>query len=51
MAREGVQGLALALANDVRAERIFPEIARLALGENDMPWQWEYGWHRATPQP
>ena len=38
------------LSNDVRAERIFPEIARLALGENDMPWRWEYGWYGA-PKP
>lgn len=30
------------LANDVRAERIYPELARLVLGENDMPWAWEY---------
>ncbi|WP_313165941.1 serine hydrolase domain-containing protein [Massilia oculi] len=36
------------LSNDVRAERIFPEIARLALGENDMPWRWEYGWYGAS---
>ena len=33
------------LSNDVRAERIFADIARLALGENDMPWGWEYGWY------
>lgn len=39
------------LANDVRAERIFPEIARLALGENDMPWHWEYGWYRRGSPP
>jgi CubicO group peptidase (beta-lactamase class C family) len=39
------------LSNDVRAERIFPEIARLALGENDMPWRWEYGWYGNAPQP
>ncbi len=31
------------LANDVRAERIYPELARLVLGETGMPWQWEYG--------
>jgi CubicO group peptidase (beta-lactamase class C family) len=30
------------LANDVRAERIYPEIARLVLGETKMPWRWEY---------
>jgi len=34
---------AVLLANDVRAERIFPELVRMALGENDMPWRWEYG--------
>lgn len=39
------------LSNDVRAERLFPEIARLALGENDMPWRWEYGWYGETPRP
>ena len=33
------------LANDVRAERIFPEIVRLVLGETRMPWRWEYGWY------
>ncbi|SHH00083.1 serine hydrolase [Massilia sp. CF038] len=31
------------LANDVRAERIYPALARLVLGETDMPWGWEYG--------
>jgi len=39
------------LSNDVRAERIFPDIARLALGENDMPWGWEYGWYGSAAQP
>lgn len=39
------------LSNDVRAERLFPEIARLALGANDMPWRWEYGWYGETPRP
>jgi CubicO group peptidase (beta-lactamase class C family) len=33
------------LANDVRAERIYPEIARLVLGETRMPWYWEYNQH------
>lgn len=32
------------LANDVRAERIYPEVARLVLGETRMPWSWEYEW-------
>ncbi len=30
------------LANDVRAERIYPELARFILGETRMPWHWEY---------
>lgn len=32
------------LANDVRAERVYPELARMILGETRMPWMWEYGW-------
>ena len=32
------------LANDVRAERIYPVLARAILGETRMPWTWEYGW-------
>ncbi len=32
------------LANDARAERIYPEIARLILGDTRMPWRWEYDW-------
>lgn len=35
------------LANDVRAERIYPELARRVLGATDMPWSWEYGWYKA----
>lgn len=35
------------LSNDVRAERIYPEIVRLVLGATRMPWSWEYEWlHR-----
>jgi len=33
------------LSNDVRAERLYPELTRLALGETDMPWGWEYSWY------
>ena len=40
------QRCVLMLSNDVRAERIYPELARRALGETDMPWRWEYGWYR-----
>ena len=32
------------LANDVRAERLFPELVYLTLGETSMRWAWEYGW-------
>ena len=32
------------LANDVRAERIYPEVARMVLGKTRMPWNWEYEW-------
>ena len=45
----GRQRCVVMLANDVRAERIYPEITRLALGENDMPWRWEYGWPGNAP--
>lgn len=40
------------MANDVRAERIFPEVARLVLGETRMPWRWEYDWFESSvPEP
>jgi CubicO group peptidase (beta-lactamase class C family) len=35
------------LANDVRAERIYPELVRFVLGETRMPWRWEYDWFEA----
>ena len=38
------------LSNDVRAERIYPALARAVLGETKMPWTWEYGW-LAAPAP
>jgi CubicO group peptidase (beta-lactamase class C family) len=41
---EARQRCVVMLANDVRAERIYPEIARLVLGETRMPWRWEYSW-------
>jgi CubicO group peptidase (beta-lactamase class C family) len=31
------------LANSVRAEKIYPALARFILGESRMPWWWEYG--------
>ena len=35
------------VSGDVRAERIYPELARRILGETTMPWAWEYDWLRA----
>jgi len=32
------------LANDVRAERIYPELTRTVLGATRMPWRWEYNY-------
>lgn len=40
---ENGQRCVVMLANDVRAERIYPELARLVLGQTRMPWSWEYG--------
>ena len=37
------------LANDVRAERLYPELARRVLGQTDMPWEWEYSWFAGAP--
>jgi len=30
------------LSNDVRAERLYPELVRAVLGETRLPWTWEY---------
>jgi len=30
------------LANDVRSERIYPDLVRIVLGDIKMPWTWEY---------
>jgi CubicO group peptidase (beta-lactamase class C family) len=40
---ETPQRCVVLLSNDVRAERIFPEVAKLVLGKTKMPWYWEYG--------
>jgi hypothetical protein len=32
------------LSNDVRAERLYPDLARAVLGETGLPWSWEYQW-------
>lgn len=41
---ESGQRCIVLLANDVRAERIYPELVRRVLGEIRLPWTWEYGW-------
>ncbi len=32
------------LSNDVRSERLYPELMRAVLGETGLPWPWEYQW-------
>ena len=41
---EGPGRCVVMMANDVRAERIYPAMAEYVLGETNMPWLWEYGW-------
>ena len=41
---EGGNRCLVMLANDVRAERIYPEITRFVFGHTSMPWAWEYDW-------
>lgn len=40
--REARRRCVVLLGNDVRAELIYPELARFILGETAMPWWWEY---------
>ncbi|WP_036173463.1 serine hydrolase [Massilia sp. 9096] len=47
---ESGQRCVVMLANDARAERLYPDIAARVLGPNDMPWSWEYDFVRA-PKP
>jgi len=39
--QERLQRCVVLLANDVRAELIYPEIATLVLGSTRMPWRWD----------
>jgi hypothetical protein len=32
------------LSNDVRAERIYPDLTQAILGQTRLPWTWEYEW-------
>lgn len=45
---EATQRCAVMLSNDVRAERLYPELARAILGDTRMPWRWEYDWYGAS---
>ena len=40
---EGKRRCVVFLGNDVRAERIYQELAAFILGPTQMPWGWEYG--------
>jgi CubicO group peptidase (beta-lactamase class C family) len=44
LCRDQGQRCVLLMSNDVRAERLFPELAPLALNGTEMPWAWEYRW-------
>ncbi len=37
------------LSNDVRAERLYPELVERILGPTDLPWRWEYAWLDGQP--
>jgi CubicO group peptidase (beta-lactamase class C family) len=41
---EAKRRCAVLLSNDVRAERLYPELVAEILGGTRMPWRWEYGW-------
>lgn len=47
---ESTKRCVIMLANDVRAEKIYPDLTRFVLGETRMPWNWEYEW-LDTPIP
>ena len=41
---EAKERCAVLLSNDVRAERIYPELVNLLIGDTKMPWYWKYDW-------
>lgn len=43
LCQERARRCVVLLSNSVRAERIYPELVRFALGETKTPWWWEYG--------
>ncbi len=48
--QEHGQRVLVLLSNSVRAERIYPAIARFVLGASAMPWWWEYGLAKKASQ-
>jgi hypothetical protein len=40
---EGRRSCVVLMANDVRAEALFPSLVAFILGETGAPWDWEYG--------
>jgi hypothetical protein len=42
------QRCAVLLSNDVRAERLYPDLVRATLGETGLTWSWEYEWFKPT---
>jgi hypothetical protein len=44
LCRSAGQRCAVVMSNDVRAERLVPEIVGLMLNGTDMPWEWVYRW-------
>jgi CubicO group peptidase (beta-lactamase class C family) len=47
---EGERRCEVLLANDVRAERVYPDLVRAIPGETGMPWEWEYQWFETGEQ-
>ena len=44
LCRTAGERCALLMSNDVRAERLVPELVQLMLSGTDMPWEWAYRW-------
>lgn len=47
---EARQACVVLLGNDVRDEKLYPELVRFILGVTGMPWDWEYGFTPPAPQ-
>jgi hypothetical protein len=44
LCRTNGERCALLMSNDVRAERLVPELVQLMVGGTAMPWEWVYSW-------